>query len=87
MRCSTAKQKENLQLVIGKPVHLCEIDTAQWYYELPEDTKLEDVFPELAKKIDALNEVIRALPPASWIPSKFAVDTSFLPKRKDDGEK
>ena len=62
---------ESLRLVICEPNCFREIDSDYFCDELPEDGELPD---DLTEALNALNEVIRSLPPASWSPGKHAAD-------------
>jgi hypothetical protein len=63
--------KEDLCLVICRPVYLRQIDEDYWANDLPEEGDLpESVWSQL----NALNEAIEQAGHIGWEPGKFAVD-------------
>jgi hypothetical protein len=65
-------EAEDLQLVICEPNCATEIDYDRWSDDLPEDRELDDIAPELAKKVDELNAFIREHRPIlSWGMGKY----------------
>ena len=65
-----------LELVICEPVLARRIDPNEYYSSsLPDDGEVSD---ELREAFDKLNEVIQKEKPLSWVPGKYAVDTSTL---------
>lgn len=63
---------EDLRLVICDPVYPCLISQDIWEDKFPEGQYLEDVCPELADLLEALNKYIRENKPVfSWYPGKF----------------
>jgi len=62
---------DDLKLIICEPNKFPEIEGDYFYDELPEDGVLPT---EIEIAIDAMNKVIRAQPPASWSPGKYAVN-------------
>lgn len=62
---------DDLRLRICTPNYASEIEGDQWVDDLPEDG---DLPTELEAAMDALNAVIKKLPPLSWSPGKYAAD-------------
>jgi hypothetical protein len=62
-----------LDLVICRPNHLREIEYEWFEDEMPEDTGIDTVAPEIYKKIQELNKEIHAHKPISWSPGKQRV--------------
>lgn len=60
---------EDLQLRLCKPVQMRHLDEDELLCDLHEDAELP---PEVAVALEALNKVIRNLPPQAWEPDKFA---------------
>jgi len=60
---------DDLRLRICTPNYASEIEGDQWSDDLPEDGELP---AELEAAMDALNAVIKKLPPLSWSPGKVA---------------
>lgn len=60
---------EELELVFCEEQHFFEIDSEIWRDILPEDEY--DLPNKMQDAIDALNEVIKSLPPASYLPGKI----------------
>ena len=69
---------EGLELVICEPQYAHEISPDDEYNDiLPEDQTLDEVYPELYKAIEKLNELIRKKKqPISWAPGKYRLDLS-----------
>jgi len=61
---------EDLRLVLCDSNEFSEIDGSQWEDIMPEDSE-GDLPKELQSALDALNVVIKSLPPASYSPSRF----------------
>lgn len=66
-----------LRLVLCEPNYFNELNKDQWDEILPEDSDGE-LPKKLEDAIDALNNVIKSLPPASYSPSNYR--TSYTPK-------
>lgn len=65
----------NLHLVLCSPVYASEIPDDYYSHELPEESSLDDICPELDSLIQAVNDYIAENKPVlSWIPSSVAVD-------------
>jgi len=62
---------KNLQLLLCRPNNYQELDSGYWEDILPEDGEIHD---ELQKAINALNEVVRKLPAASWTQSNIRTE-------------
>ena len=71
---------ESLRLIICKPNHFRQIDSDFFCDEVPEDGNLPW---ELEEAMETLNKVIRAQPPASWSPGKYAADVDELLKQRE----
>jgi len=72
---------QDLQLVLCKPTYASPIDDDMYYDDLPEDMSLEDVAPELASRINDLNNWIEEQKIIlSWTASKIAV---IIPKENE----
>ena len=61
---------DDLHLVLCEPNHFDELSGEQWDDILPEDSEGE-LPKKLTDAINALNEVIKTLPPASYSPSNY----------------
>ena len=62
----------DLRLVICEPSYFSELDYDQWEDIMPENS---DEFPEqLQKAVEAFNEAISKLPPASYYPGKIRTE-------------
>jgi len=59
-----------LRLVSCKPIYLSQVPEDCWYDELSEDMELPD---EIKTALEQLNDAIRAFPPVSWCPGKYAI--------------
>lgn len=62
---------ESLRLVICEPNYFRLIDESFFSDDLSDNDKIPK---ELQSAIDAINTVIKSLPPASWSPGKYAAD-------------
>lgn len=75
---------ESLRVVLCSPIYPHEIDGDHWHDDLPEDCTLDDVAPDLAAAVAAVNTVIDQMrkdgKAISWQPSKYALDWSSILK-------
>lgn len=60
---------QSLRLVICDPIKLRHVDKDYFCDDLAEDDALSS---DVLEALDVLNEVIRAQPPVSWYPGKYA---------------
>lgn len=73
---------DGMPLIIGEPVYARPIPDDWFANELPEETDIEDIDPDLAKMIDDLNEYIRSKKVIlSWREGGFAADMSEFFKK------
>lgn len=63
--------KEDLRLLICRPVYLGKIDEDWWADDLPDEGELPDA---VMAALNALNEAIDKAGEVAWEPGKFAVD-------------
>lgn len=64
---------KDLRLVLCKPIYFRQIGAEYWEDVLPDDSEGE-LPVELQKAVDALNEIINKLPPASYLPDKVRTE-------------
>lgn len=57
--CDEGIDPKDLMLVICEPNYASELSDEIYCDELPEDTYIDDVFPELAEAIENVNKIIR----------------------------
>ena len=63
---------DDLCLIVCEPQYAREIDEEYWIDDLPEDTYLDDVAPEISEALAEINKKIRDTKPIlSWMPGKY----------------
>jgi hypothetical protein len=71
-------ESEEVRICKCKPGYLSLLSEDGWADDLPEDGELPD---EVAKAVDALNEVIKAAGPVCWWEDAVAIDVADLRAR------
>ena len=72
------EELKTIDLLLCDPEPVPEVNLEQWNQSIPEETRLEEYYPELVKKVEELNQYIRSLPPTMYYPGKIRTSYTWI---------